>query len=180
MKLNNVNLGLAILATLLAIFSTISVLTKETKVAYVDSVKLMDGYDGMKKAREAYKKKASQWQANVDTLTKEVQLAIMDYEKQVSKMTKIELSLTKEVIKNKQEKLANYQRAIQSKAQQEDAEMTQQVLTRVNGLIKDYGKANGYQVIFGANGSGNIIYAVDAMDITDEVLKVLNSDYNGL
>ena len=35
-------------------------------------------------------------------------------------------------------------------------------------------------MIFGANGTGNIIYGNEAKDITNEVLLALNRDYDGI
>ena len=54
----------------------------EQKIVYVDSARLINGYQGMLDARNAYQKKAQIWQGNVDTLANEVQKAITDYEKE--------------------------------------------------------------------------------------------------
>ena len=150
-----------------------------SQIAYIDNNKLLNNYKGMLDARKAFEQKATTWQANVDTLTSEVQKAIMDYEKESTKMSKKEKSLSQQLIKTKQQQLQNYQQAIQQQYQQEDAQMTEQVLAKVNTFLTEYGKKNSYQVIFGANQSGNIIYAVDAMDITDQVLEELNKNYSG-
>ena len=38
---------------------------------------------------------------------------------------------------------------------------------------------NGYDVIFGASGEGNIMYATDELNITSEVLAYCNKKYSG-
>lgn len=52
------------------------------------------------------------------------------------------------------------------------------MLAEINAYIKQYGKAQGYTFILGATESGNIVYAADGTDITSEVLKGLNDQYD--
>ncbi|WP_456459474.1 OmpH family outer membrane protein [Reichenbachiella sp.] len=151
--------------------------TANQKIVYIDSNQLLNGYQGMTDARAAYQQKASLWQANVDTLMKEVQTAIMDYEKESQQMTAKEKELNKELIRTKQRQLQDYQAAMRDKSAQEDQQMTERVLTTVNAFMVDYGKKNNYKVIFGATNAGNIIYADDAINVTDEVLEMLNAQY---
>jgi outer membrane protein len=49
---------------------------QQQDIVYVDSVKLLNEYKGMVEARAAYQKKAGTWQANIDTLTAELQASI--------------------------------------------------------------------------------------------------------
>lgn len=148
-------------------------------IAYVDSSALLDKYQGMIDARTEYQKKAASWEANIDTLESEVKAAIMDYEKEASKMSTKEKELSQELIRTKQRQFRDYQEAIQQQAQQEDQAMTQRVLDKVNVFITDFGKRNNYKIIFGTT-NGNIVYAEDGLDITDEVVELLNKDYLGL
>ena len=149
----------------------------ENKIAYVDSAKLLNGYSNMLDARKEYEKKAKVWQANIDTLVAGVQNQLKSYEKGSQKMSEKERKLSMELIRNKQTQLANYQKAIQETAQQEDARMTQQVVTQVNSFLDQYGKEHNYDIILVATQSGNIAYAMEGMDITEEVLTQLNQEY---
>jgi len=76
-------------------------------------------------------------------------------------------------------KAANYQQAIQKQIQEEDKKTTQTVINDINDYIKEYGKKKGYKIIFGASGGGNIMYASEGADLTQDVLKGLNADYEG-
>ena len=148
-----------------------------TNIVYIDSNRLLANYQGMKDAQAEFQQKASTWQANVDTLMSEVQKSIMDYEKESAKMTKKEKELSRELIRTKQKQLGDYQSAIKDQSAQMDQEMTQKVLAKVNTFLTEYGKEKNYKVIFGATNAGNIIYADEAMNITDEVLEILNKQY---
>lgn len=150
---------------------------QQERIAYIDTAQLMDKYEGMKQARAQYQQKAGLWQANVDTLVSEVQQQIKIYEKESTGMTAREKELSQQLIRSKQQQLGEYQKALQEKARQADREMTQQVLATVNAYLAEYGKTNHYQIILAATDAGNIVYAEEGMDITQEVLEGLNKGY---
>jgi len=150
-----------------------------SRIVYVESARLINNYQGMIDARKAYKTKASVWKSNIDSLTNDVQQAIMDYEKDSRSMTNKEKELSKKLINTKQKQLADYQKAIQDKASQEDQERTQMVLQEVNQYIKEYGEKNGYKIILAATEYGNLAYATDDLDITDKIIEGLNKKYSG-
>lgn len=148
------------------------------KIAYVDSAKLINGYQGMIDARQVYQKKVTGWQANIDTLTKEVQQRLGAYEKDSPKMSGKERDLSRELIRTKEQQLREYSEAMNAQAQQEDSKMTAEVISQMNAFIKKYGEANRYTIIFAAT-NGNVVYANDAIDLTNEVLEGLNKEYKG-
>ncbi len=165
--------------TLLLILATGYLLwqNQQRHIAYVDSVKLLNGYQAMLDARKAYEAKSHKWQANIDTLSADVQRAIRGYERKAAGMTPKERALSTELLHTKQRELVNYQHAIQESAQQEDNKGTQQVVTQVNTFLERYGKAHGYDLILVATPSGSIAYAKAGLDLTEEVVKELNKEY---
>lgn len=152
---------------------------KSNEVVYVDTNVLLEQYDGMKVARQQFQLKATQWQANIDTLKSELEKSIKKYEAERSQMSPKEKELNEELINTKRQQFVDYQKGIQQKSQQEDYGMTENVLGQVNNFIESYGKKNGYTIILGANNSGNIVYAEDQLDITPDLQKALNDNYRG-
>lgn len=149
------------------------------QVVFVDSNKLINGYLGMIEARKIYEEKSEKWKANVDTLTSEIQKQILTYEKESGSMSSKERQLSQELIKTRQQQLYDYQKAIGSQAREEDNKMTSEVIAQINAYIKDYGEQKGYTIILAATEYGNIAYANNSLDITEEVLAGLNKQYQG-
>ncbi|KQC29386.1 OmpH family outer membrane protein [Flagellimonas eckloniae] len=176
--MNKLALPISIIA-LLASIATFFISQSKSDLVYVDINKLVEGYDRTAKEREAFNKKTATLKANVDSLMVNWQNELKDYEKERSSMTKKELELKQELLQGKQQQINNYQQAIQKQIQEEDQKMTQTVINDINAYVKEYGKENGYPIIFGAGGNGNIMYAVDASDLTETILEGLNTDYNG-
>lgn len=56
---------------------------------------------------------------------------------------------------------------------------TNEIWTQLNQYLRDYGNAKGYQYIFGANGDGALLFADDAVNITDDVKGYVNDRYKG-
>ncbi|MBC7865243.1 MAG: OmpH family outer membrane protein [Bacteroidia bacterium] len=55
-----------------------------------------------------------------------------------------------------------------------------QIMNQMNQYLVDYGKENGFDFIFGANGNGGLMYANEqAFNVTPNVLTYINSKYAG-
>jgi len=171
--------GIGVVNLLAVILLSFFIFTKDQRVVYVDSNKLLNSYQGMVDARAAYQQKASAWKANIDTLANEVQQQIFKYEKESSKMTVKERQLSEELIRAKQKQFTDYQQATNTQAQQEDSKMTGEVVTQINAYLKKYGESNGYKIILAATEYGNLAYADEGLDITEAVLEGLNKEYGG-
>ncbi len=165
---------IAIVLSLLAIYLSRS----SSELVYVDVNKLMEGYNRTKIEKEAFEKKATTMKGNIDSLVTGWQKELQAYEKERASMSPKELQLKQELLSNKQQQINGYQEAIQKQIQEEDKKTTQTVINDINDYVKEYGKKKGYKIIFGASGSGNIMYADEATDLTEEILKGLNAEYD--
>ncbi len=79
--------------------------------------------------------------------------------------------------KDYQEKLKNFQRFTkdaEEDLQARDAEYTKKIVEDMDKVVQDYGKKNGFTVIFDSMRAG-IYYADQKIDLTDEILKAFNA-----
>ncbi|HMI66188.1 MAG TPA: OmpH family outer membrane protein [Cyclobacteriaceae bacterium] len=152
--------------------------SRSRKYVYIDSQKLVNGYKGMVDARKVYESKLTTWRANLDTLHSEAEKKIKEYEVTGGRLSDREKKLMEELIQSKQDQFTKYQQMVSENVKKEDDELTSKVLSKVNDFVKRYGKANGHTIIMAATQYGNIVYADTEVDITEEVLKGLNAEYN--
>lgn len=148
------------------------------KVAYVESGKLLDGYQGMKDARRNFEAKARRWEAQNQKLVQGFQGAVQKYQQQAASLTAEQRAATEQQLQGRQMQVGQEQEKLQRQAQEEEAKMTQQVLERINKQVEVYGKRNGYRLILIAAPSGTIAYGRKDLDITVPVLKHLNAEYS--
>lgn len=176
--MKKLSLPIAILALVFSIISIVK-LYSSSELVYVDVNKLLDGYKRTEIERSKFETKAKTLSANVDSLITDWQKELKSYEKERSSMSNKELELKQQLLSNKQNQINSYQKAIQKQIQDEDKKATQTVINDINDYVKDYGKLKGYKIIFGASGGGNIMYADEGTDLTQEVLEGLNAEFGG-
>jgi outer membrane protein len=56
-------------------------------------------------------------------------------------------------------------------------EINDKVWDRLNPVISKFGKEKGLDLLIGANGMGTVLYADDSKDITDDLIRYINENY---
>lgn len=176
--MNKLTLPVAILALIVAVGS-IFLNTNSSDLVYVDVNEMLQGYKRTKIVKAEFEKKAATMKANVDSLLVDWQKELKVYEKERSGMSKKELELKQELLGNKQQQINNYQQAIQKQLAEEDKKSTQTVVNDINDFVKEYGKDKGYNIIFGAVGNGNIMYAKEGTNLTPKLIDLINAEFEG-
>ncbi|WP_083322157.1 OmpH family outer membrane protein [Hymenobacter lapidarius] len=128
--------------------------------SYIRPNYLFAGYNGARLRQQVMLNKREVWQSNLDSLTDEM------------------TSLPDNQAKAKRQEFLQYRQAIEQKIQVEEARINQEILAEINLYIKQYGKNKGYDFILGATENGNIVYAAEGKDITEDVLNGLNNKYD--
>jgi outer membrane protein len=164
-------------ASVVALIASILFFFKKENIVYVDSLKLLSQYKGTIAARAEYEKKTLVWKANIDTLTTELNDQINQYQKDKPKLSAREKKLTEDLIGSKQQQLENYKGAISENATKEDQAITSQVFKEISDFLKKYGENHGYDYILGATNIGNVMYARNGKNITEDILKELNAGF---
>lgn len=119
----------------------------------------MQQYHGTETKRQEITRAAAIWQRSLDSLTAVV-------------------SALRPASPAAQRQLVRYRAELQHKIQTVSQQSDQVLLQEVNTFLKAYGKTHDFDFIFGANESGNIVYAADSKDLTAEVLAGLNREYD--
>jgi len=144
------------------------------KLAYVESAKVLEGYKDMQAARVQYRKQTEAWQANLDTLKQTVQQEIDEYNRTKTSLSPEQRRIRESRLAQRQKQFFDYKQAITQKAREEEARITEQVVRKADVLMKQYGKENGYDIVFAATEAGTVVYGREGKDITGEVLNALN------
>lgn len=172
--MNKVLVGLVAVLIIAVAGLFVKIFTADEKVAYIDTGKLLENSNDMKTMKEQMKSEVDKAKANIDTLTKEFESSLKQYEKDLGKMSAKEKELSKQLLENKRMQLIQYQQAVEQKVGQQEEKLRQEVLNKINKDIAQYGKEHNYKLIFATSG-GNIAYGSVDVDITEEVIKVINN-----
>lgn len=140
--------------------------TQMKKIAVADAVRLFNNYN-MKKELESKDEPLLKFLNSrldsLDAVIKNTSTSAASDEKQAQLYTsyKETQSLLEE----------SYRRSNQA--------INEQVWTRLNPLIEEYGKKYGYRLIVGANGMGSVLYHDGYYDVTEDLIKFVNNKYEG-
>ncbi len=148
--------------------------TATTKIAYLDAIQLIGKYKGTNALKADLDLKASGWRANLDTLKSEFEKLNANFEKNKSKLPP-NSKLEEAVIKKRQQYL-DYQQVIEEKIKKSEKEAMDAMLIRVNETIEKYGHDHGYSIILSGTQLGVIAYADKGLDVTNEILEIINRD----
>ena len=146
---------------------------KQPRTAYIEIASVYDAFK-MKKELEGKFSKVEMFRKSVlDSLELNLRLLGAEYEQTKSEESK------NSFLQKKQEYLKTKQQF-----EQDNAAVSQQysgeIFRQLNLYITEYGKEHGYQYIFGAEGSGSLMYANDSENITEEITIYVNEQYKGV
>jgi outer membrane protein len=176
-SMNNKRLFVLILILLFGSFSfSFYLFHIRPRIAFVRSAELIYEYNGMRDARNEYKSQSDAWQANIDTLRMQYQRCLTEYQSSYKTLTNTEREEKQSLVKKLEDNLKNYTAVIQKQAQEKEKTITDGVLNQINSYVEQYAKKQGYDIVIGG-ANGSLIYGDKAFDITDEVLQVLNKQY---
>ena len=151
---------------------------KSMPVRYVRSADLIYNFQGMKEAQKKQERKTVALKSNVDTLQIQFQKAVNQYNQDFPHLSKEERTQRENLLALQRENYRKYTQQINESIQEQDQKLTEGVLNQVNVFVEDYAKKKGYDLVLGTTASGNILFAKNYMDITNEVLEALNKDYS--
>lgn len=128
-----------------------------SKTGYVDVFKLVQEFELQKEYTDAAKKELEKEKSLIDSLVY---------------VERIRNSESNDELKNEL-----YTR-LYMKSEEKNKEIEKMIWERLNPYLVDYGKENKYTFILGANGTANVLYADEKMDITDELIEYVNKRYH--
>lgn len=167
-KLLNIIFGLALCVIIgLLVF-------KKTKVACVDNSKVISSYPGIEQAARKLQAKELELKAKADTLSQEFQIKLREYEKNKSRMNAAEIQSAETELRMMQDRYQHFSTINDEKFKKEQVEVTEKAIEEINKVIARYAKDKGYSVVLGANATGSVVYADETVDITEEIISILN------
>lgn len=165
-----------LLTAIIASLSTFLILhVNKEQTAYVNINEIYNEFKLKKELEQKYESVKLQRQNLLDSIKLNLEME--------ARILNGKTNLPEEEITQFQQKRERY--LIKEKQFEEDNlnlnnQYTEQILNQINQYIEDYGKKSGYDFIFGASGTGSIMYASKHKDITNEVIVFVNESYKGI
>lgn len=145
----------------------------EIKIGVVDLFKILNESEEGKKAVGELQSMVDSRQKTLEEKQKKIQALKEEYEKKKA-------VLSEDTRKSKEEEIERLGRDLQRTAadyqvelQKKQNEITQSMLKEIRQIINDYGKKEGYNLIF-EKAEQLILYSTPEVDITDKIISLFN------
>ena len=151
--------------------------TKEMKTAYVDTSKLLEEYNEAKDIETKYKAKGDEMGKELEVEVAKFKQEATSFQKNAQANGQAWAQENGARLQKKEQELSYAQQALVQQLREESGVEMDTLVKKVKKFIKDYGKEKGYTYIYGTGEAATILYAEDKLDITKEIVKLLNDKY---
>lgn len=138
--------------------------TSKTKIVYVDTTELFNGFSMTKELKSKGEKEFISKKTALDNLYSQIQSkSINASQKEI---------LMKQFIQEKEE-LEQFNQIYASTE-------SSKIWSRINSYSEDFSKENNYDLIIGTENKTTVLYANEKITVTKELLTYINKRYEGL
>ena len=167
-----------ILVLLIVLGFNIYTFTKPVqKIAFVRSGDVLQKYLGFREAQGIINGKTQQAQTIADSLYNHYVKLLEDYNSSENTLNANEKKIRKSEIENQKTRMEDYRAKTRDGLSQTNDKLIQGALNQINSYIKDYAENNNIEIVIGVTSAGNVLYGSDKIDITDQVIEGLNTNY---
>jgi outer membrane protein len=143
------------------------------KIAYVDIQKALNLCEAGKSAKKQITLEVERMRKNFAGKQKELEKVKEDLEKRGLVLSEAAREEKARDYQAKTRDLQRMERDYQEELQRKDRELTESILRKLEVVVKKMGEDGKYTLILERN-QGGIIYASDALDLTDELIKIFD------
>jgi outer membrane protein len=149
--------------------------TENLTIAYINSDTLLTNYNYYEEVSKRLDEKRVKLQQEYSRRAEGLQKQIEDYQRTVNNLTISQARAVEEDLGRKRQNLLQYQETISQELMREEASITQELYEKVASYLKEYGDENNLQVVLTYSAGSGLLYANDALNITEQVINGLNA-----
>jgi outer membrane protein len=168
-------------ATLLfvVLLCSISFLPGAGKIGYIDSQRVINGYQGMSGLKGQYNKLVAEWEEEAQEKRTEIEKLKSELQEQEPMLSEETKKKKRNEIKQKEEAYEEFLKDVwgeNGKAKQKHEELLRPIIEELSNILEKIGEEEGYEIIFDIS-EGNIVYVKVGLDLTERVLFEINKEF---
>lgn len=153
------------------------VVDESATTVYVNGDSLLENYDYFKKAKKDFEAKTARTENEIAGKRSILEKDFANYQQQGASMTAEQRAKIEEALMRKEQELRTYSESAATKLQEEQVKFNEKLFDKVSDYLKEHTKGKKYKIVMNYTKGTGILYANDSLDITSEVLKGLNEQY---
>lgn len=157
--------------------SGVSGVPSDIKIAYINSDSVLKHYEYLKVNKDKMEAKTKKMDQDYRNRASGLQSEITAYQRNVNTMTLGQVRAVEEDLQKKQQNLQMYQQTLMQQLSEEEAKLNRELYDRITKFLKKYSQDNGLQVVLKFDPTSDVLYGGQALDISQDVIKGLNDEY---
>ena len=152
----------------------------DAKIVYINMDTLLNNYTQSRELNEAFLKKLEANRTELNIKVKNFDREAAEFRNKVENngfMTRERAEQAQMDLMIKQQNLQKLQQEMTENAQREQMEINRKLYDAITNFLTEYNKAKGFQLILSTTLGGNVLFAQEGFDITNEVVSQLNKQY---
>ena len=152
----------------------------DAKIVYINMDTLLNNYTQSRELNEAFLKKLEANRTELNIKVKNFDREAAEFLNKVENngfMTRERAEQAQMDLMIKQQNLQKLQQEMTENAQREQMEINRKLYDAITNFLTEYNKAKGFQLILSTTLGGNVLFAQEGFDITNEVVSQLNEQY---
>ena len=152
---------------------------KALKLAYVDLDSIQEKYVFYKEKMQEFEKKKESADRDLNNAFQKIEAEKNAFAQRGNSITQAEYENFQRAYQGKMQNLDQQKQMLENNIAAEGSKTMEDLKKRINDFLVEYNKKQSYSYIFSYSAALNILFYKDpALDITDEVVAVLNAAYN--
>jgi outer membrane protein len=143
-------------------------------IVYINTDTLLEHYDFYKNMKSDLEKKQETIDALIETRGKQLETEINSYREKAATMGEADRGKEEERLGKKQEDLVQMRKEMLAGLSKEEDKMNDSLHNSLISCLKDFNKGKNYKFILGYQKGGGILLAEDSLNITKQVIDVIN------
>ncbi|MCC8408880.1 OmpH family outer membrane protein [Mucilaginibacter sp. UR6-1] len=158
--------------------TTSTAVAKET-IVYINQDTLLSKYEYVKDMGDRLQKKGKAAQGDVDSRKQAVQREFVEYQKNAATMSADQRAATEQRLQKKAQEIQSYEQNATAAFQNTQGDENDKLFNKVSEFTKKYAKEKGYKMILSySRMNPTVLYGDESLDVTADVVKRLNEEYN--
>ena len=149
----------------------------DLQVAYIKSDSVLKHYEFLEVNRVQLEAKTKKLQDEYRNRAIGLQNEITNYQRNQTNMTLSQVRAVEEDLGKKQQNLQMYEQSLSQQLQIEEGKLREELYNRITAYLAKYGKEKGLHVVLKYDVTSDVLFAGDALDITPDVIKGLNEEF---
>lgn len=152
----------------------------DAKIVYINTDTLLRNYTLSVELNEAFLKKQEERNTELNIKAKDLDRQAREFQRKLENngfISAERAEVARQDLLEKNQKLQQLQQEMTEKMMKEQSELNKKLFESITNFLVEYNKEKGYEIVLSTVVAGNVLYAADGFDITQDVVKRLNEQY---